>query len=313
MSDEQVFINPEKYMIQWWSKIRWFMVLVLFAIGILQVSQGGQSFPIVLFVIVFAGISVLNILYQLQVIKTNNFYVTFQIILDIIFATLVVHLTGGMNSSFVWIYLISVITASIFIENTGGFIASMIGSMCLLILLITYNFGWLKMTGVSDFKMSIPDQTVFLISYTGLFSGVAFIFSSVSNIIKKLAITNYEESVSLEDSKTKLIEKQLTITDKDKTLKRYQNALDSAVDIAGIDHDINNHLTIISLSIRRIVKAAGEYKDEKLSRSAEQMTEAINNINKILSKFYNFKNNDLIKKLRKNRRESKDGKADTNS
>jgi hypothetical protein len=142
MSDEQVFINPEKYMIQWWSKIRWFMVLVLFAIGILQVSQGGQSFPIVLFVIVFAGISVLNILYQLQVIKTNNFYVTFQIILDIIFATLVVHLTGGMNSSFVWIYLISVITASIFIENTGGFIASMIGSMCLLILLITYPLAF---------------------------------------------------------------------------------------------------------------------------------------------------------------------------
>jgi hypothetical protein len=299
MESITVNFNPEKYMIHWWSKIRWFMVLVLFAIGILQVGRSEQTYPIVMFAITFVGISILNILFHLQILKTNNFFSSFQIVLDIIFGTLVVHLTGGMESAFVWIYLIAVITASISIENAGGFIASMIGSMCLLLLLVTYNFGWLQTTGGDGTPPDISSQTVFLISYTGLFSGVAFIFSSISGIIKKLSITNYEESVSLKASEIKLIEKQLTITDKDKLLKKYQAGLESAADISGIDHDINNHLTIISLSVRRILKAAVEYKDMKLSKSAEQMTEAINQINKILREFQNFKRDPLIQKIRK--------------
>jgi nitrogen fixation/metabolism regulation signal transduction histidine kinase len=105
----------------------------------------------------------------------------------------------------------------------------------------------------------------------------------------------------LQASETKLIEKQLTITDKDKLLKKYQTTLEVATDISGIDHDINNHLTIISLSVRRILKAAVEYKDIKLSKSAEQMTEAINQINKILREFQNFKKDPLIQKIRKRR------------
>jgi len=105
---------------RWWSKVRWFMVLILFAIGILRVTQINQTYPIVIFITTFLGICILNILFYLQIIKTNSLFSSLQIVLDILFATFVVHLTGGLDSSFVWIFLIAVITASLAIENSGG-------------------------------------------------------------------------------------------------------------------------------------------------------------------------------------------------
>jgi len=300
MLENAVKQSPEKLMLNWWSKIRWFMVLVLFAIGILRVGQVEQSYPIAIFVATFIGISVLNILYHLQLLKSSNIFASLQIVLDIVFATLVVHLTGGIESSFVWIYLIAVITASLSIETAGGFIAAMIGSMCMLILIISYNYGWLLPVDGADFNVSISNQTIFLISYTGLFSGIAFISSFISGMLHHLSvqIESLTESLSEQTGLTAQSEKQL-LENKD-NFSKYEEVVAVASSIAGIDHDINNPLTIISLSIRRVKQAAGEYGDEKLSRSATQMTEAINKINGILVRMQKLKRLDLIQDERNN-------------
>ncbi len=299
MTKNEMKQSPEKSMLNWWSKIRWFMVLVLFAIGILRVGQVEQTYPIAVFVGTFIGISVLNILYHLQILKTTSLISALQIILDIIFATLVVHLTGGIESSFVWIYLLAVITASLSIETAGGFIAAMIGSMCMLILIILYNYGWLLPVDGADFEVSISTQTIFLISYTGLFGGIAFISSFISELLRDL-------SHKIESLGVNLGEQQILTTDAENELIRnkddfskYEEVVAEASYIAGIDHDINNPLTIISLSIRRVKQAAGEYGDEKLSRSATQMTEAINKINGILVRMQKLKRLDLIQEERK--------------
>ena len=142
MEKIQLF-ETEKTMYHWWSKIRWFMVITLFAIGILRVQQSPQTYPIVIFVGVFWGICILNLLYHLHILKTNNIFGTIQIVLDVIFASMIVHLTGGMESFFVWIYLIAVLTASLSIEKVGGFISALIGSMSLLVLILFYNLKWL--------------------------------------------------------------------------------------------------------------------------------------------------------------------------
>ena len=171
MEKIQLF-ETEKTMYRWWSKIRWFMVIILFAIGILRVQQSPQSFPIIIFVAVFFGICILNILYHIQILKSNNIFGTIQIILDVVFATLIVHLTGGIESSFVWIYLIAVLTASLSIEKGGGFISALIGTMSLLTLILFYNFEWLIPIDGSNFNSDVSLQTIFLISYTGLFTTI---------------------------------------------------------------------------------------------------------------------------------------------
>lgn len=293
--------TPEVSMYKWWSKIRWFIILVMFAVGILRVGQIHQSFPVMVFMVTFIGMAVLNFLFQLQIIRTNNFFGTIQILFDIIFATMVVHLTGGVESSFVWIYLIAVITAGIGIEKTGGFLAAMIGSFCLLLLVLSYNFGWLIQVDGRVFNADIPTQTIFLISYTGLFSGMAFIASFVGDTIKKFGRTEVTEStdMNLEDADVNEGENKQALS-KEK-LDSYVSLLDLATSMSSIDHDINNHLTVISLSTRRVKKAADDYHDEKLQKSSVQMTEALKRIQIVLGEFEKLKHHELVAQERMKR------------
>ena len=297
MKESSIFY-PEIQMYKWWSKIRWFIVMVLFAIGILQVTNINNTYPIIIFVVVFIGISILNVLFHLQIIKTNTLWGTLQVLFDIIFATLVVHLTGGLSSSFVWIYLIAVITASISIESSGGIIAAMIGSMSLLALLLMYNFKILMPVNGAEFDPNIQTQTIFLISYTGLFSGIAVISSFISDLIKRISEATKLSKKYLDDKDEEISEKQEMILQNKKKIEEYKEVVTAAAEIASLDHDINNPLTIISLSIRRIIKAAGDYKDEKLSKTGNQMTEAINHINKLLTRLQKIKNLKIIQEER---------------
>jgi len=286
-------------MFSWWSKIRWFIVIVLFAIGLLRVNQTTQAYPTVILVITFVGISILNILFQLQILFPNQIIGAVQIVLDIIFATIVVHLTGGLESHFVWIYLIAIITASLSIEKAGGFISAMIGSMCMLMLVITYNFGWLTPVTAITHNISVPEQTIFLLSYTALFSGMAFISSFISNMLRLLNSHNKDMSEKIESMQKQVENIQQETLRSRENISNYREVVKTGAKISTLDHDINNPLTIISLSIRRVKKAAQEYKDEKLIKSANQMSEAINNINGILVRLQELKRLELIKEERK--------------
>jgi len=291
-------LDSEKMMFAWWLKIRWFIVLILFSIGLIHIGTVPQSFPIVAFVGSFIGISTLNILFHLQIIRTNNLIGAIQIVLDIIFSIFVVHLTGGLESSFVWIFLVAVVTASLSIEKSGGFIAAMIGSMSLLFLLLMYNFKWLVPINGDLYTAEVTTQTVFLISYTGLFTVIAFISSYTSDFVKKLSlkILEFNDKLKNQEDFLKLKEDEI-VSDKQK-LKDYEEVVKVSASIAGIDHDINNPLSIISLSLSRVKKAASQYNDEKLHKSNNQIAEAINKINGILTRLQELKRLPLIKKAR---------------
>ncbi len=301
--DKLQFFETEKSIFNWWSKIRWFMVIILFAIGVLRVQQTPQTYPIIIFVIVFLGICILNLLFHLQIIKTTNIIGAFQIVLDIVFATMVVHLTGGLESSFVWIYLIGVITASLALTKSGGFIAASIGGMCLLMLILFYNFKWLIPVNGSAFDVDISSQTIFLISYVGLFTTIAFIANFISDMVRNLSweVRTNEEKFSQQENT--LLEMQKEIVENKKDIGKYKEVVKTAASLAGIDHDINNPLSVISLSLSRVKKAAAEYEDEKLAKTGNQITEAINRINSILTRLQELKKLELIKEERKKQKQ----------
>ena len=83
------------------------------------------------------------------------------------------------------------------------------------------------------------------------------------------------------------------------TLDQYQQVVQQAAKLARIDHDINNPLTIISLSISRITMAGKKHQDEKLIKYAKQMEIALANIHEILQRVEDLKNLDLIKEQRR--------------
>ena len=297
---EQIrLLDSEKLMFTWWLKIRWFIVLILFAIGLLRIGMVHQTLPIVVFIGAFLGIVVLNILFHLQIITSNNLIGAAQITLDIIFGAIVVHLTGGLDSSFVWIFLIAVVTASLSTEKAGGFVAAMIGSMSLLVLILMYNFGWLVPVNGQPYNPDVATQTIFLISYTGLFTVIAFISNYTSDMVRKLSLKILEASDKMKNQEVFLHDKEDKLVSDENRMKDYEEVVRVSASIVGIDHDINNPLSIISLSLSRVKRAASEYDDEKLHKSSNQITEAINKINGILTRLQKLKRLPLIKEARK--------------
>lgn len=76
---------------------------------------------------------------------------------------------------------------------------------------------------------------------------------------------------------------------------KYKDLIRETAALSTIDHDINNPLTIISLSISRIAMAGEKYGDEKLIKYCNQMTKALSRIDSILMRVKKIKDLDLIK------------------
>jgi hypothetical protein len=75
--------------------------------------------------------------------------------------------------------------------------------------------------------------------------------------------------------------------------------VEQAALFSSINHDINNHLTTLSLSLRRIKKSGIKYEDEKLLKVAGQIEKSLEEIEKILTKCNPLKNNALVKDFKK--------------
>ncbi len=268
--------------------IRWFMVTVLFSIGILHIRFQERMAQSLVFFGVFLGIVALNLLFQLQVSFRKMIVIVFQIVLDLIFATLVVHLTGGPSSYFVWIYLIAVITASLTIPRFGGVIAGLASSMFLMILMVMYQNN--IMSPNSSNPLDVTGSTVYILSYTGLFCGVAFLAGYLNEqlgLVKTKTARIEEMQSELEACKQKEAEHKELRRDLDDLLRVLK-------DIARLDHDINTPLCVISLSISRVKKIAMELENDSLGKTGAEITESVNKISALLKRLEALKDNKLL-------------------
>ncbi len=275
-------------LMQWWALVRWFMTVVMFSIGVLHINFQETMYQSLVFLGAFIGIVGLNLLFQLQSRLLATWMVVFQIVLDIVFATIVVHLTGGPSSSFVWVYLIGVITASLTVPKAGGVMAGVVGSLSLLLLIVLYRNEILIPSGFSN--LDIAGSTVYILSYSGLFCGVALIASYLSdqmgmfvNLRKDLT----KASMELDRTTQELAEHK-------KKLDEWNGMKPVLKDIAHLDHDLNTPLCIISLSLGRVIKMGVETQDEGLKRTGNEITEALNKISQLLLRLENIKKNPLV-------------------
>jgi len=277
--------NERLKLLSWWAMIRWFMVVVLFSIGLLHVNFTEKMVQNVVFFSVFGGIVALNLLFQIQAYANKKWVSIFQVVLDIVFSTIVVHLTGGLSSFFVWVYLIGVITAALTIPSNGGLMAGLIGSLSLLVLILLYQNGVLAPSKAS--QLDIAGTTVYVLSYTGLFCGVAMIASYLSDQLSLYKNLQKELQV-LRDKLAASNELTSDLEDLMPVLK----------DVAHLDHDINTPLCVITLSLGRVKRYGNELQIEGLQKSNNEITEAVNKISLILQRLQALKRNPLVVKAR---------------
>ncbi len=275
-------------LIRWWAMVRWFMTVVMFSIGVLHINFQETMHQSVVFLGAFLGIVALNVLFQMQSRLLTTWMVVFQIVLDIVYATIVVHLTGGPASSFVWVYLIGVITASLTVPNTGGIMAGVVGSLSLLLLIVLYRNEILIPSGFSN--LDIAGSTVYILSYTGLFCGVALIANYLSDQISLFVSLRKE----LNQAHLELSSATKEIMECKKKLDQWDDLRPALKDIAHLDHDLNTPLCIISLSLGRVIKMGVETHDEGLQKTGNEITEALNKISQLLLRLDTIKKNPLV-------------------
>jgi signal transduction histidine kinase len=278
---------------KWWASIRWFLVIVLFAIGMLHLSNYRQTLPAYIFIGVFLGIVILNLIYRLNAKTPSTWVTSFQVVLDTVFATLVVHMTGGLNSYFVWIYLIGVITASIMIPQMGGLLAGLIGSVSLFSLVLLYQYDILAPL-IPDHN-DISSRTIYVLSYTALFCGVAMIANYINDQLTIDSGKVVKQNADIEQLSSRLIAAENELENLRLKQRQSLELLEISSDIAHIDHDLNTPLCIISLSIGRVKRIGMETNDEAMLKTSNEITEAINKINHILQRLIPLKTNTLIR------------------
>jgi K+-sensing histidine kinase KdpD len=271
-------MSEKTNMLRWWAVVRWFLVVVLFSIGLLHINLAKTIVESVAFITVFAGIVCLNIMFRLQTNIHRRGFMILQVLLDILFATIFVHITGGMNSYFVWVYLIGVITASLTIPRVGGVFAGLAGSFSLMMLAFLYQNNVLNPTETSS--LDVTGSIIYILSYTGLFSGVAFI----SGYLNENCDKNEKLEVALQNNRQQsqsLISAVEELRQSNRKVKELMPVLD---DIGQLRHDINTPLCVISLSMSRVKRLGLELSNDALLKSDNEITESLNKISTILQR-----------------------------
>ena len=177
------------------SVVRWMLILrpaivtaTLGAAMLILPREAIDKFPIA---VVLFGTYILTLLYwsTLRISGISRPLLATQIAFDIFTITVIIHYTGGYDSSFVGFYFLSVMCASLFFRR----LVTCIFSIQAVFFYITYLFFWGPLLG-SPFGSDSARQSVMLqaILYSILILGVGF-FSSLYTerlIVKDTALTS---------------------------------------------------------------------------------------------------------------------------
>jgi hypothetical protein len=276
-------MNYRDKILKWWSNLRWFMILIVMCVGTLEILRSSAAYQPLVYLGVFGGLVALNLYFQLHKTHDVQFAIIVQIILDVLFATLSVHLTGGPGSYFGWLYLIPVITASLLIPRTGGVTTGLIGTFSLLALLASYRLGLLE-APVDDWETF---STIYLLSYSGLFCVIGFIV----NFLNDLTITAGADMQKAETEKNAMA---VELDEMSSQYEKRKGICEAVKDIIWIDRDVNTQLCVISLSLKRIKRAAVELESDDLARSSNEIADSVNKTIAILEDMEAFRRKSAI-------------------
>jgi len=140
--------------LKWLMTMRIVVVTALLGTTILVEIQQKDSyltpFLSILYILIIV-IYLLTIIYSLLVnrIKNTAIFAYVQIVGDILFDTALVYLTGGMESPFVFLYFLAIITAGIVLFRIGGFVAASVSSL-LFVALVIFQTSMIKLLPLPD-------------------------------------------------------------------------------------------------------------------------------------------------------------------
>ncbi len=250
-----------KEMLKWWNYVRWLSTISFLSVGIIQMGMKGEYFSQNAFVLILAGIILLNIVYSfwLENFSDNSSYPIVHNLLDISIFSLGIFMTGGINSPLIWSYLIPILTSSITIGRRAGLWACM-ASIFGLFLVLVLNSD-IVVRGFKGFPGQlttiIETNTHTLVSYSCLFFLVYFISSFLAGALRLQNSNLIKLNDLLMKKNHQIIESHEKIVQMEKKATIHQMA-------RTIQHELNNPLAIVSLNTEKLVQETDNAGSERL-------------------------------------------------
>ena len=247
------YINFEKY---WLINLRWLAVIFLlftpFILGkFFKVHIAPTTIYIISFFILTYNFIFFIIYKKLNLNKDvldnkNVLFDNFQIILDIICLTLLLHFYGGIENLFVFYYIFHVIISSIILEKKYAFLQMTFIVFLFIAMALGEYFGLLKHYNIPNFiNLSLYADSLFV-------TGMIIVFSSTMFISFYMASTISEK---LRKREKELYEANRLLEVKDKIKNEY---------VLRVSHDIKGHIAAIQNCIYPIKdKYLGDLNDDQ--------------------------------------------------
>ena len=157
-------------------------------------------------------------------------------------------MTGGINSPFLWGYLIPILTSSITIGRKPGFLASVLsilGLLCVSYLSDASFFLQFNAANESSYISGLETKT--LLSFACLFLLVYFISSFLANALRMQNDNLQSLNLQLQEKNKLILESQKKVLEMQKRETIYNM-------VFTLQHELNNPLAILALQSEMLVK-----------------------------------------------------------
>lgn len=202
-------VNELKKRANWLIKARFYVICIFTVVGITQsIILSPEGYLELLRPVSFLILIILtcNFLY-ITVLKKRrwnfeglNIFVHVQLIFDIIIITILIHFSGGIESSYFIVYLFIIFGASLLLYPISTYFVATLGTVCYALLLLLEYRGIVSQLTIFDFRVWVWRPGLIVSTFvfrTGSFY-IAAIFSNYLSRILKRKSEEQEKSYQLQ-------------------------------------------------------------------------------------------------------------------
>lgn len=167
---------------------------------LLQIKFRSREIPT--FYLLVVSVYLITIIYALLINRVSNFalFAYIQLIGDLIIETVLVYITGGIESSFSFTYIITIIYASIILYRRGGYVIAGISSILYGGLIDVQYYGFFETTQLSILSPAEIFYKVFL--HVLFFFVVAFLSGGLAESLRQTGEILKEKDTDLVELQT---------------------------------------------------------------------------------------------------------------
>lgn len=226
-----------------------FAVLLLSSTIFLPPSYGSPVIPKPLFMLylLICCLFLLSLVYYIIIksIKKNLGHAYCQIVLDTLFVTLIIYLTGGFSSIFSFLYIVVIVYSSILLYRKGSFLIAALSSVQYFILVQLEYLGMLRPLLIKENFTNInysANQLVFKVLIT---TSACFAVAFLSSVLSEQAKRSKKELLVMEEH-----------------VKRVEKMAYMGEMAANLAHEIKNPLASLAGSIQLLREDISPNKDQ---------------------------------------------------